>query len=444
MSRNLPTPGFRRVTPCGSSRAGPGAHRSRPVHTEGPVHTAAGPCTPRARARPRGSVHAGPCTPVRARRPQPPGAHRSRPCTSEQARAHAATCARARRGLHARSCAELSTFRCSRGRGAARVVHRPGARRATACCDGRRARSRHGTEAAPRRSAAGGGPHRRRGAPHGCGRARSRPCGAASYVEGRAAGRRGRWAARAARAGCGGRARRVGGRQPRRPRRSMHGLSVWGPPLDVVQVTRNRRRSGARRGTRVHAHSAPLSEDEIVVVDGVACTCLARTVVDLAREAPFEQAVISADAALRAGLERPALDTALRRARGWPGVPAARRAVAFADGRSESVGRVPQPRRDRACGAARSRAAVAGPARRIDGLHGLRLGAPADRRGVRRQGQVRPTPRTGPGRRRGGVRREAARGRDPYEDWQVVRWTWSDLRDFGPTAARIRARFASA
>jgi len=61
----------------------------------------------------------------------------------------------------------------------------------------------------------------------------------------------------------------------------MHGLSVWGPPLDVVQVTRNRSRSGARRGTRVHAHSAPLSEDEIVVVDGVACTCLARTVVDL-------------------------------------------------------------------------------------------------------------------------------------------------------------------
>jgi hypothetical protein len=48
----------------------------------------------------------------------------------------------------------------------------------------------------------------------------------------------------------------------------MHGLSVWGPPLDVVQVTRNRSRSGARRGTRVHAHSAPLSEDEIVVVDG--------------------------------------------------------------------------------------------------------------------------------------------------------------------------------
>ena len=29
------------------------------------------------------------------------------------------------------------------------------------------------------------------------------------------------------------------------------------------------------------------------------------------------------------------------------------------------------------------------------------------------------------------------------EGWQVVRWTWLDLRDFGPTATRIRARFAT-
>ena len=30
------------------------------------------------------------------------------------------------------------------------------------------------------------------------------------------------------------------------------------------------------------------------------------------------------------------------------------------------------------------------------------------------------------------------------EDWEVVRWTWADLRDFGPTAARIRSRFRTA
>ena len=27
------------------------------------------------------------------------------------------------------------------------------------------------------------------------------------------------------------------------------------------------------------------------------------------------------------------------------------------------------------------------------------------------------------------------------QDWEVVRWTWPDLDDFAPTAARIRQRF---
>jgi len=28
-------------------------------------------------------------------------------------------------------------------------------------------------------------------------------------------------------------------------------------------------------------------------------------------------------------------------------------------------------------------------------------------------------------------------------DWEMVRWRWVDLRDFAPTAARIRSRFRS-
>ena len=27
------------------------------------------------------------------------------------------------------------------------------------------------------------------------------------------------------------------------------------------------------------------------------------------------------------------------------------------------------------------------------------------------------------------------------EGWEVVRWRWADLRDFAPTAARLRERF---
>jgi hypothetical protein len=47
----------------------------------------------------------------------------------------------------------------------------------------------------------------------------------------------------------------------------LHGLPVWGLPLERVHVTR-RRRSGGRVGTAVHVHTAPLSSGEIVAIDG--------------------------------------------------------------------------------------------------------------------------------------------------------------------------------
>jgi predicted transcriptional regulator of viral defense system len=221
----------------------------------------------------------------------------------------------------------------------------------------------------------------------------------------------------------------------------LHGLSVWGPPLDVVQVTRNRRRSGSRQGSCVHVHCAPLSNDEITLVDGIACTSVARTVVDVARTVAFEHAVVSADAALRGGLGRPALAEALRRVRGWPGAPAARRVAAFADAGSESVGE------------SRSRVAIA-----LAGLPApvlqwpVRYGATtayadfgwaAQRTVGEFDGKVKYGRLLRPGQEPGDVvfaeklREDEIRA----QDWEMVRWTWRDLRDFGPTAARIRERF---
>lgn len=118
----------------------------------------------------------------------------------------------------------------------------------------------------------------------------------------------------------------------------LHGLPVWNVLLDRVHVTRNRGHGG-RAGSRAHVHVAPLDVDEIQLVGGVAITSAARTIVDLARTVGFEQAVVIADAALHLGHVTAAeLDAALCRAKGWPGVPAARRVVAFADGRCESPG----------------------------------------------------------------------------------------------------------
>ena len=67
-------------------------------------------------------------------------------------------------------------------------------------------------------------------------------------------------------------------------------------------------------------------------------TSLARTVLDLARTRPLPQAVAAADRALRDGLPPHLLAEGLMRMERWPGVRAARRVVAFADPRSESVG----------------------------------------------------------------------------------------------------------
>lgn len=82
-----------------------------------------------------------------------------------------------------------------------------------------------------------------------------------------------------------------------------------------------------------------IKEDDVVVIDGVRVMALPRTVVDTARITPFEPAVCVADAAVRreprvaaAALER------LNEMRNWQGARNAGAVVAFADGRSESVG----------------------------------------------------------------------------------------------------------
>ena len=117
----------------------------------------------------------------------------------------------------------------------------------------------------------------------------------------------------------------------------VHGLPLPRGRLAHVQVTRPDAGSGRRHG-HVHRFVAPLAAEDVTVRDGLAVTSLARTVVDLARTLPFADAVATADAALRQGLDPVALQLVLGQAAGRPGVAAARRVVAFADGRSESAG----------------------------------------------------------------------------------------------------------
>lgn len=190
-------------------------------------------------------------------------------------------------------------------------------------------------------------------------------------------------------------------------------------------------------------HTAPLDADEIVFVGGIAVTSPARTIADIARRAPFEQAVVIADTALHRHLTSPSeLAAAVSRAVRWPGVPAARRVVEFADGRSESVGEsrsrvaiaraglpppVPQWEVVRFGGCVLGRVDFAWPK--------LRLVGEFDGR-VKYGRLLRPGQDPGDAVFAEKLREDAIRA----EDLRFGRWTWTELDDFTLVAARFFPR----
>lgn len=228
----------------------------------------------------------------------------------------------------------------------------------------------------------------------------------------------------------------------------LHGLLLWQVPIGRVQVTRPRP-SGGRLHPSIRVRTAPLAPHEVVVLEGLAVTSAARTLVDVLRGVPFEQGVVLADAALRSGaVSLDAFREALARARGWPGVPSARRVGAFADARSESVGE------------SRSRVAIARvglPAPRPQlvvtrpgGLVVGRCDFGWEERGVVGEfdGRVKygRTLRPDDDQDPGDVVFEEKRREDALRDlgWEVARWVWSDLHDFRDAERRLRQCFRRA
>ena len=115
----------------------------------------------------------------------------------------------------------------------------------------------------------------------------------------------------------------------------LHGLPLLEPPPVRPDLTVEPRGTGDVAGALLHR--ATLRPEDVVVVDGVPVTSVARTLVDLARTVSLPVSVVAADAALQRGLTNP-LDVAETAAAcgGWPGIKRARRALAAVDGRSES------------------------------------------------------------------------------------------------------------
>ncbi len=225
----------------------------------------------------------------------------------------------------------------------------------------------------------------------------------------------------------------------------LHGLPLWQVVHQRVHVIRRPPAAGSG-STRVHLHVAQLPVQEVTEVGGIEATNVTRTVVDVARSVPFESGVVTADAALARGLtERAGLMACLASMGPVPGSRRAARVLAFADGRSESVGE------------SRSRVlfhrlALPSPGlqvrivrRRDGGLVGRCDFGWEDHGTVGEfDGRVKYGRLLGPGQTAGdGVYAEKLR-EDELRDggWQVVRWTWQELDRPALIGDRLRRAFA--
>jgi hypothetical protein len=118
-----------------------------------------------------------------------------------------------------------------------------------------------------------------------------------------------------------------------------HAARAWGLPVPLAgwgTPTFTALGGSPRAGCPV-IKVGPLTQDELVVMEKVTVTSLARTVVDCARTLPGPDGLAMTDSAMRRHrITRVDLERALARQRGWPGIPRARVVVALADPRRES------------------------------------------------------------------------------------------------------------
>lgn len=221
---------------------------------------------------------------------------------------------------------------------------------------------------------------------------------------------------------------------------AVHGLPCLDGDLSRVHVTRG---VGARRGVRTVRHLGRLEPSEIAEVDGISVTTIDRTVIDVAcTERRFDIALAVAEAALHDGRLSPdAFQLGLQRRRGAMGIDRARRVALIASERSESPGEsrmkalfveagLPLPRQQAEI-ANRQGEFIA----RVDFLW------EAERLVGEFDGAVKYDGRFGDGRQAlltEKTREDMLRA----QDYDVVRWQWSDLESPERVAADVRRRLA--
>jgi hypothetical protein len=220
----------------------------------------------------------------------------------------------------------------------------------------------------------------------------------------------------------------------------LHGLPLWDVPLDRVHVTR-RPRAWNDSSAVLYCHVARLRDDEVVQIDGLEVTDPIRTALDLARSLPHEAAVVALDAALhREVLSHDVLRDRLFDIAGTPGSRSAARAIAAADGRSESVGES----RSRVI-LHRWKLAPTALQFEIRAPDGALVGRSdfaweAERLVGEFDGRIKYGRLLRPGQDAGDAVFAEKRREDAIrdEDWGVTRWVWAELHRPDRLAARVR------
>ncbi|MFC4785295.1 type IV toxin-antitoxin system AbiEi family antitoxin domain-containing protein [Nocardioides sp. MAHUQ-72] len=115
------------------------------------------------------------------------------------------------------------------------------------------------------------------------------------------------------------------------------GLELLAPQRSLVHVTRPGV-LGTRTEHGVKHHKAPYRPEQVVEVDGRRVLDMARTVADISRDRGLDAGVVTADAAMRAGVTRAELRVALEPMRNWPNVTIGREVADLADPGAENGG----------------------------------------------------------------------------------------------------------
>jgi hypothetical protein len=121
------------------------------------------------------------------------------------------------------------------------------------------------------------------------------------------------------------------------------GIPVWtdrgrpsGAPIDAAWLTRPPEAPRNQRRADIVVRRAGLPAADLAGHGWLPVTRVARTVVDLARELPLRESIVTVDGALRAGTPMEELLAVAERQQHWPGIRRALSAIAFGDPASES------------------------------------------------------------------------------------------------------------